>query len=131
MMRTWMWAAACGLTLVAGFAVAAAWGEYRLSRLDRTAAAERGRADELQMRAARAEEAAGRYREKIEYLEAGLAEIGGLAEKQDEELKMLRADTDGLRRAADRARRVRSAAATADELCRKLGELGHGCRPEN
>ena len=75
-----------------------------------------------------AESAAGEYRKKIEYLENELAAIGQIARRQDEELEKIGGDVNTARRDVERARSIRAIDATADELCRKLAELGHGCQ---
>jgi len=88
----------------------------------KTLAAEKEqRADELEAKARV-------YEEKIAYLELNLAELKTLARKQDEELKNIEITTGRARADVERARGIRSAAATADEVCRKLADLGHPCQ---
>jgi len=68
------------------------------------------------------------YEAKIAYLESNLAELKTLARKQDEELKNIEITTGRARADVERVRSIRSAAATADEVCRKLADLGHPCQ---
>ena len=97
--------AAAGAALL--FAATAGWlvSHIRLLRLERSAernieAAERqaARGDEL-------EKQTYVYKEKIEHLEARLAEIRREAERRDAGLEKLAADTDAARRELDRIRR--------------------------
>ena len=77
--------------------------------------------------AAESETKAARFKEKIEYLETNLSEIRLIARKQDEELEKIYADTRTARDRMVDARRVRTIATTADELCEKLARVGHPC----
>jgi CHASE3 domain sensor protein len=104
------------------------WTNHQIRELETNAEQAIERA-EVQERRANELEASGRkYEEKIAYLEANLAELRDLAWKQDEELKNIETNTGNARRDVERARRVRAAAATAEDVCRKLAELGHGCQ---
>lgn len=104
------------------------WSSYQLRNLESKAEDAIQRAEIQEQRANELEMSARRFEEKIAYLEANLAELQTLARKQDEELKTIETATGNARRDVERARRVRSAAATAEEVCRKLAELGHGCQ---
>ena len=74
------------------------------------------------------EQQAAEYKAKTEYLEQQIAEINAIATKQNEELEKLSKTTDSARRDVERARNIRSVAATADQLCAKLADLGHKCK---
>ena len=103
------------------------WSNHKIASLEReiekakTVAAEKQKAGEL------SEQKAAEHRAKTEYLEQQIAEINAIARKQDEELGNLSKNVDSARGNVERARRVRSVAATADELCAKLADLGHPC----
>jgi hypothetical protein len=103
------------------------WSNYKIRKLESIAEQAIEQADIQEQRANELEASARKYEEKIAYLEANLAELRALARKQDEELKSIETNTGNARRDVERARRVRSAAATAEDVCRKLEELGHGC----
>lgn len=102
----------------------------RIARLEKAAAAHRTRADELGSIAANRETAAEAHVAKIKYLEQRIAESREIAKRQDEDtnkkLSAARTARDA-RDARDRSRRVVPTPATADELCAKLGEIGHAC----
>jgi hypothetical protein len=99
----------------------------QINRLEREAAANIKKAAMSERTAAAAEENAARQSARAELLEQQIQEIRAIATKQDEELKKLAADTDTARGRVEHARRVRSIESNADELCRKLESLGHGC----
>ena len=117
--------AAVGGVLLAGILAGEGWSRYRLGKLERQVAEARARADELEHAGADAELKAAEYKRKTEYLERSLAEIRATARKQDEELEKLNFNTRDARADVERAKRVRAIDANADELCRKLGELGY------
>ena len=98
-----------------------------IRRLEREAAANIKMAAMSERTAAEAEKNAARQSAKAELLEQQIQEIRVIANKQDEELKKLSADTDNARGRVDRARRLRSIESTAAELCQKFESLGHGC----
>ena len=112
------------LLIVAGYSL---WSNYQFRKLESKAEQAIQQAEVQEQRANEIEASARKYDEKIAYLEANLAELQTLARKQDEELKSIEVNTGNTRRDVERARRVRSAAATAEDVCRKLAELGHGC----
>jgi uncharacterized coiled-coil protein SlyX len=119
-------AAAAGVLLIS-MTVASLWSDHRIKEMERTVAVAKERADAVEHTAADKEQKTAEYKAKIEYLENKLVEISATARRQDEELESLSANTTNARNDVDRARRVRSVAATADELCAKLEELGHPC----
>lgn len=103
------------------------WSDHRIAKLAGESRDAIGRAETLERYAVQKESEAAEYKQKIDYLERELGEIQQLARKQDEELEKLNSVTNNARADVEHARRTRSAAATADELCQKLAELGHGC----
>jgi predicted RNase H-like nuclease (RuvC/YqgF family) len=103
------------------------WSNYQMRKLETGVNDAKALADDKERRADELERAAHEYKEKIAYLEANLDELQTLARKQDEELKSIETTTGNARRDVERARSIRTAAATAEELCRKLAELGHPC----
>lgn len=116
---------------VAAFLIVASyslWSNYQLKKLERTADEAIQRAEIQEQHAAELEMQSRKYEEKIVYLETNLAELKTLAKKQDEELKNIETTTGRARADVERARRISSAAATAEEVCRKLAELGHACQ---
>jgi len=109
---------------VAGCSV---WSNYQIRKLENTVGAAKQDAEFQEQRANELEMQSRKYEEKIAYLETNLAELKTLAKKQDEELKDIETVTGRARADVERTRRIGSAAATAEEVCRKLAELGHGC----
>jgi TolA-binding protein len=103
------------------------WSNFQSGKLADAAGAAKQRAETEAQRANELEMAARKYEEKIAYLEANLNELKTLAKKQDEELKTIEITTGRARADVERARNIRSAAATAGEVCRKLAHLGHAC----
>ena len=110
---------------VAGYSV---WSNYQIRKLENTVGAAKQDAEFQEQRANELEMRSRRYEEKIAYLETNLAELKTLAKQQDEELKNIETTTGRARADVERARSIRSAAATAEEVCRKLAQLGHGCQ---
>ncbi len=100
---------------------------HKITKLEQAVDTAKQNADRSSQAAVEKETEAAEYKQKIEYLEQQLTEIKTIARKQDEELEELNAATRGAHDNVDRARRTRSIAATAAELCKKLAELGHGC----
>ena len=113
--------------IVLGLAVTVLIGDARVRRMERVVDSAKQQARVSEEAAATAESAAGEYRKKIEYLESELAAIGQIARRQDEELGKIGGDANSARRDVERARSIRAIGATADELCARLAELGHGC----
>jgi chromosome segregation ATPase len=115
---------------VAAFLIIASyslWADFRLGKLEDAAGAAKQRAETEAQRANELEKSARKYEEKIAYLESNLAELKALAKKQDEELKIIEITTGRARADVERARSIRTAAATAGEVCRKLADLGYPC----
>lgn len=100
---------------------------YKISKLENAVEASKQVANEKELQAAAKENEAAGYKQKIEYLEGQLGEIGRLARKQDEELEKLNISTRGARADVEHARRTRSIAATTEQLCEKLAQVGHPC----
>ncbi|MEJ7624078.1 MAG: hypothetical protein WKF34_08785 [Pyrinomonadaceae bacterium] len=116
-------AAVFAVVLIGG----AAWSHREVGKLEIKVARAKTDAERQALDARAREIEAASYREKIAYLEAKLTDIQQLARKQDEELEKLNSNTHRARGDVNRARRTRSVAVTANELCQKLAELGHGC----
>jgi predicted RNase H-like nuclease (RuvC/YqgF family) len=110
--------------IVAGYSL---WSGLHMRRLEKATKEAKAVAVDQQKHADELERASLKYEEKIAYLEANLSELQTLARKQDEELKTIEITTGNARRDVERARSIRTVAATADEVCRKLAELGHRC----
>ena len=120
-------AAASGLIVLGLVALISTISDARVARLEGEVAAAKSRAEILERAARQRELDAAEYKQKTEYLEKGLAEIQAIARRQDEELEIISSDVDSARGNFERAKRIRSIAATGEELCRKLAEVGHGC----
>ena len=103
------------------------WSNRKIASLERDIETAKATAAEKQTAADRSETEAAEYMAKTEYLEQQIAEINAIATKQNEELEKLSKTTDSARRDVERARNIRSVAATADQLCAKLADLGHPC----
>ena len=103
------------------------YSEAKVRRLERVIDSAKQQARTSEEAAVAAESAAGEYRKKIEYLETERAAIGSIARRQDEELGKIGGDVGNVRRDVERARSIRAVGTTADQLCAKLGELGHPC----
>lgn len=113
--------------VVIGIAVAAVISNAKLRSLERDVEAAKQEAKLREEAATASETKAAEYKQKIEYLEAEIADIGRIARKQDEELEKIGVDVGGARRDVERAKRIRAISASADELCGKLAELGYPC----
>jgi len=113
--------------LIAVLTVGQLWSNHKIGEMERAVIDAKEHAETVERAAASQEKKTVEYKAKIEYLENKLAEISVTARRQDEELQTLENDSNTARGNVDRARRVRSVAATADELCEKLEELGHPC----
>lgn len=90
--------------LTAALAIASAVSYIRLTRLEQRVAETKAVAEAQQRRADELEKQTYVYKEKIEYLENRLAELGKAAARQDKELDTLAADTDAARRDLQRLR---------------------------
>ena len=120
--------AAAVFSIIAIVAVMHLWSNRKITALERDIENAKVTATEKQTAAAALETHAAEYKAKTEYLEQQIAELGAIATKQNEELEKLSKTTDSARRDVERARNIRSVAATADQLCAKLADLGHPCR---
>ena len=116
-------AAVIAVATIAG----ATWSNHKIAKLENEVEAAMKKADEVQQLAAEKEIQAAEYKQKIDYLEQKLADIQTIARKQDEELEKLEHSSRHALNDTERARRTRTIAATAGQLCQKLAELGHGC----
>lgn len=114
--------------LIASIAGMDAFRRYRENRLASAVSNASAAANESEKRAKALEIEAAAHREKIGYLETQLAEINKIARRQDEEIKLYTLRSNAARADVERARRIGAIETTVDELCSKLGELGHGCR---
>ncbi|MEP7075394.1 MAG: hypothetical protein ABI878_06255 [Acidobacteriota bacterium] len=105
-----------------------AWSSHKTATLERAVESAKARADAKTKAADEMEKQSAVYAAKTGYLEQKLAEIQAIARKQDEQLEKINVDTNAARTSAGRARSVRAIASTADDLCAKLAEVGHGCQ---
>ncbi len=104
------------------------WSTHKIAKLEGESRDARQRADALEQHAAQKETEAGQYKQKIKYLEQQLAAIQQIAIQQNEELDKLNSISNRARADVERARRTKSVAASADQLCQKLADLGHPCQ---
>ena len=107
--------------------IAYSWSNHKIAKLKTAVAAAKTVALEKERIAAVKEIEAAAYKQKIDYLDTKLTEINQLARKQDAELQNLNLNSRNARSDVEHARRTRSIAATANELCKKLAEFGHPC----
>ncbi|MBA2380233.1 MAG: hypothetical protein H0V76_11735 [Blastocatellia bacterium] len=87
--------------------LAVAWGvamHVQMRRLERSVTEARGRAEHSEQRARRLEIDANAFRQKVEFLEASLAEVRRTARRQDEEIEIIADRTAAARRALELAR---------------------------
>ena len=103
------------------------WSNHKIASLERDVETAKAAAAEKQIAAAQLEQQAVQYKAKTQYLEQQIAQINAIATKQNEELEKLSKTTDSARRDVERTRNIRSVAATADQLCARLADLGHPC----
>jgi uncharacterized membrane protein YqiK len=116
-----------GTLIVAGIFVTQMIGNARVRNLERDIETARAVAKQKETAAREGEIRAAGYERKIEYLEAEIARIGQIARRQDEELERMEGNIGNARADVERARSIRASRATADELCERLGALGHPC----
>ena len=114
--------------LAIGIIGGVAWSNRKMALLENEVVKAKAEADVIKRSAVEKEIKAAEFKQKIDYLEAQLAEIRNIARKQDEELKKTNDNSRTARGDLDRARRTSAIEATTDELCAKLAELGHACR---
>ena len=117
--------AALVIAIVGGGAM---WSNHKIAQAEREVEAVRAVADEKEKQAAEIEIEAAAYKAKNEYLEAKIADIGAIARRQDDELEKLKTNTGDAGSRVERARSIRSIDTTADELCARLADIGHGCQ---
>jgi predicted RNase H-like nuclease (RuvC/YqgF family) len=108
--------------------IGSAWSHFTIRGLERDVQAAKEQAKNKEAIANEREKEAEKYRLQAERLEGTLEEIQKIAKKQDEELEKISDQTGNARNDAARARGVRALDSTSAELCRRLEELGHGCR---
>lgn len=113
--------------LILGILGGNAWSNHKIANLESIVETAKREADNIQQTANKKELEAAEYKMKIEYLTRQISEIQLIARKQDEELEKFNRNSARARGDAMGARRIRSIAATATELCAKLAEIGHGC----
>ncbi len=118
---------AAGAVFLAAIFGYSLWSDQQIRKHENAAELAKADAAAKQHRADEIENESRKYEEKIAYLEAKLRELQMLARKQDEELKIIENRSGDARRNVEHARRIRSSRTTAEELCAKLAELGHGC----
>lgn len=120
-------AAGAALIMIMGIAAGSITSHFKIKGLeDRVESAKDAAAAKERQADEKSAEAAA-FKEKIEYMERNLSEIRSIARKQNDELEKLNVNSAAARGSVERARSVRTIAATADELCGKLAELGHPC----
>jgi predicted RNase H-like nuclease (RuvC/YqgF family) len=117
-----------GAVIAISLLIGGIWSSHKINSLEREVEGAKTLAAEKQTAADNLEQQANQYKAKTEYLEQQLADLQATAKKQDEELESLSKTTNSARADVDRARRVRSVATTADQLCAKLAEINHSCK---
>lgn len=99
----------------------------RIEKLEQRTADARAEADRRQAVAIEKESEAEQFKAKIAFMERLLAEKNETARKQDDEIKEISNVAGDLRNDVRRARGSRRIESTIEGLCKRLGELGHGC----
>ena len=125
--RIYMALAAIAVIVITALIGSALWSDRKLARMGQELDDAKRNAEAAHQRSRELEQAAAEYKQKLEYLEGSLSDLGRIASQQDEEIKSLETDTGNARGSAERARRVERVTSTAAELCRKLADLGHPC----
>jgi chromosome segregation ATPase len=121
-------AAAAAAAIILAVTITWLWSSHQIAKLESEVTKTKNAADEKEQTAARLETEAAEYKQKIDHLERDLAAIQQLARKQDEELTKLNSISNNARADVERARRTKSVASSAAELCQKLAELGYPCQ---
>ena len=124
--RVWV-IAGCAAGLLLLIAIVSLWSNADVNKSERRAETQKAAAEKAEDAAAEIEKIQNEQKAKIEYLEGEIETLRNEARRKDEELKRLGADVRVARDRVERARRARAIDADADELCRRLEELGHGC----
>ena len=119
---------AAAAILIISTIAATLWSNHKIASLEHEVETAKAAAAEKESAAGELERRAAEYKAKTEYLEQQIAEINAIATKQNEELEKLSKTTDSARRDVERARNMRSVAATVDQLCTTLADLGHPCQ---
>ena len=123
-----MWViAGCAAGMLLLIAIVSLWSNADVNKSERRAETQKAAAEKAEDAAAEIEKIQNEQKAKIEYLEGEIETLRDEARRKDEELKRLGADVRVARDRVERARRARAIDADADELCRRLEELGHGC----
>lgn len=120
-------AIAGAILLAAALLLADAVSTRRMAKLEAAVDAARAAQRSADARAAEKEKLAEHFRIKIEFLEENLADIRILADRQDEELKKITLNAASARADVIRIRQLRPIDITADELCRRLENIGYPC----
>ncbi|MBX3281184.1 MAG: hypothetical protein KF756_01785 [Acidobacteria bacterium] len=116
--------AAASLALIAIFSLRTS---IDIKKADERAEAKKAAAETAEDAAAELEKRQSEHTAKIEYLETEIEKLRDEARRKDEELKRLGARVRIARDRVTDAKRTRSIDTNADELCRRLAEVGHGC----
>jgi len=124
--RVWV-IVGCAAGLLLLIVIVSLWSNADVKKGERLAETQKAAAEKAEDAAAEIEKIQNEQKAKIEYLEGEIETLRDEARRKDEELKRLGADVRVARDRVERARRARAIAADADELCRRLEELGHGC----
>lgn len=123
-----MWLiAGCAAALLALIAIFSLRTSIDIKKADERAEAKKAAAETAEDAAAELEKRQNEQTAKIEYLETEIEKLRDEARRKDEELKRLGARVRIARDRVTDAKRTRSIDTNADELCRRLAELGHGC----
>lgn len=124
--RVWV-IAGCVAGLMLMIAIVSLWSNADVNKAERRAEAQKAAAEQAEDAAAEIEKKQNEQKAKIEYLEGEIETLRNEARRKDEELKRLGVGVRVARDRVERAKRTRTIDADADELCRKLESLGHGC----
>lgn len=124
--RVWV-IAGCVAGLMLLIAIVSLWSNADVNKAERRAETQKAAAENAEDAAAEIEKRQNEQKAKIEYLEGEIETLRNEARRKDEELKRLGVDVRVARDRVERAKRTRTIDADADELCRKLESLGHGC----
>ncbi|MBX7061103.1 MAG: hypothetical protein K1X52_05540 [Pyrinomonadaceae bacterium] len=119
--------AGCSVGLLLMIAIVSLWSNADVNKAERREEAQKAAAEQAEDAAAEIEKKQNEQKAKIEYLEGEIETLRNEARRKDEELKRLGVDVRVARDRVERAKRTRTIDADADELCRKLESLGHGC----
>ncbi|MCC6452903.1 MAG: hypothetical protein IT171_08410 [Acidobacteria bacterium] len=124
--RVWV-IAGCVAGLMLLIAIVSLWSNADVNKAERRAETQKAAAENAEDAAAEIEKRQNEQKAKIEYLEGEIETLRNEARRKDEELKRLGVGVRVARDRVERAKRTRTIDADADELCRKLESLGHGC----